>query len=163
MRKMLLMSIKPENMRRILCGDKKIELRRTKPRVSEGDLIVFYASAPKRAICGAATVRNVIEGKPFQLWENHSAIVGITRQAYDEYFSGCNKAFGIVLDTVWSYTNPIGIEEIRNVLVNFRPPRSFRYLSLDEFRKVETLEKNNSLSVIQSLSHGSRRKKGQIP
>jgi predicted transcriptional regulator len=133
------MSIKPENMHKILCGEKEIELRRTKPRVSEGDLIVFYASSPKRAICGAATVRSVIEGKLCQVWENHATKVGITRQIYNDYYSGCKKAFGIVLDAVWSYNNPIGLEEIRGVLVNFRPPRSFRYLSLHEVRMVEML------------------------
>ena len=145
-RKMILMSIKPEYMHEILEGDKQIELRRTKPRVSEGDLVVFYVSSPQKMIRGAASVKRVIEGTPSQIWETYSDSIGIAKQNYDEYFSGAKKAFGIMLDTIWAYANPIGLQEMRGILVNFSPPRSYRYLSSEERKIVENLERESSLT-----------------
>lgn len=140
-RKMLLMSVKPQHMRKILDGNKTIELRRTKPKISNGDLIVFYASSPQKAIQGAATVGNIIEGNPCQLWKDYHAQFGITMDEFNEYFSGSKKAFGSVLETVWIYNNPIGLLEIREVVDSFMPPRSFRYLSKEEYRMVSSLKK----------------------
>ena len=147
-RKMLLMSIKPAYIKKILEGEKTVELRRTRPKLSQGDLIVFYASSPQKAIRGAATVGSIIEGTPADVWAANCGKIGIDKRAYDEYFSGSKKAFGIVLETVWAYANPIGIEEMRGLFDNFMPPQSFRYLSKEESRVVETLEK------ITARTHG---------
>lgn len=140
MRKMLLMSIKPTYIQYILNGEKTVELRRTRPRLTPGDLIVFYASSPQKAIKAAATVGSIIEGTPAEIWVRHSKKIGINQQAYDNYFSGSKKAFGIVLDTVWVYVNPIGINELRKLVGNFTAPQSFRYLSKEESKVVENLE-----------------------
>jgi predicted transcriptional regulator len=140
-RKMLLMSIKPSYIQHILNGDKTIELRRTRPRLSPGDLIVFYASSPQKAIRAAATVGNIIEGTPAEVWETNSGKIGIDKRAYDEYFFGSKKAYGIALDTVWAYAKPMGIEEMRSLFDKFMPPQSFRYLSEEESKVVQTLEK----------------------
>ena len=147
-RKMLLMSIKPVYIQQILEGKKTVELRRTRPRVLPGDLIVFYASSPQKAIRAAATVGSIIEGTPAEIWASSAEQIGIDKHAYDEYFSGSKKAYGIALETVWAYAKPMGIEEMRGLFDNFMPPQSYRYLSKEESRVVETLEK------ISARTHG---------
>lgn len=143
---MLLMSIKPTYIQKILEGEKTVELRRTRPKLSQGDLIVFYASSPQKAIRGAATVGRIIEGTPAEVWATNSGKVGIAKRDYDTYFSGSKKAFGIMLETVWAYANPIGIDAMRGLFDNFMPPQSFRYLSMEEFKVVETLERIHALT-----------------
>ena len=140
-RKMLLMSIKPAYIQQIINGAKTIELRKKRPRVTKGDLIVFYASSPQKAIRAAATVKCIIEGTPEEIWESSWEQFGINRHVYNDYFAESKRAYGIVLDTVWVYAKPIGIEEMRNLFDNFMPPQSFRYLSKEESKVVETLER----------------------
>jgi len=147
---MLLMSIKPAYIQKILEGKKTVELRRTRPKLSQGDLIVFYASSPQKAIRGAATVEKIIEGSPAEVWATSSEQVGISKRDYDKYFSGSKKAFGIMLETVWAYANPIGIDAMRGLVNNFMPPQSFRYLSMEEFKMVEMLEKMHALTEERS-------------
>lgn len=139
--KMLLMSIKPEYMQKILTGNKTIELRRTRPKVAEGDLIIFYASSPRKAILGAATVISVVAGAPSSIWRKYKREVGITKAVYDSYYSYCNKAYGIILDSVWAYDSPISLEKIRELWDGFVPPQSYRYLSKDEYLLVSSLNK----------------------
>jgi predicted transcriptional regulator len=162
-RKMLLMSIKPVYIQKIFEGEKTVELRRTRPKLSQGDLIVFYASSPQRAIRGAATVGRIIEGTPAEIWVSNSAKIGITQRDYDAYFSGSKKAFGIVLETVWAYANPIGIDAMRGLFDNFMPPQSFRYLSMEEFKVVETLEKIHALTEERPPYFNKQRRYPCIP
>lgn len=138
---MLLMSIRPSYIQKILEGTKTIELRRTRPKLRQGDLIVFYASSPQKAIRAAATVKTIIEGTPEDVWANNSDKIGVDKSAYDDYFEGSAKAFGIVLETVWAYVKPVGINEMRELFESFMPPQSFRYLSKEESKVVSLLEK----------------------
>lgn len=138
------MSIKPAYIQKILEGEKTVELRRTRPKLSQGDLIVFYATSPQKALRGAATVGRIVEGTPAEVWATNSGKIGIAKHDYNTYFSGSKKAFGIVLETVWAYTTPIGIEEMRGLFDNFMPPQSFRYLSKEEAKVVETLKRTSA-------------------
>lgn len=140
-RKMLLMSIKPAYIKKILNGEKTVELRRSRPKLSQGDLIVFYASAPQKAIRCAATVGSIVEGTPADVWISNVGKIGIDKRTYDEYFAGSKKAFGIVLDAVWAYANPIGLEAMRTLFVDFMPPQSFRYLSHEEIKVVQSFRR----------------------
>jgi predicted transcriptional regulator len=143
--KMLIMSIKPEYLHKILNGTKTIELRTVKPNVSKGDLIVFYASSPQKAICGAATVLSITEGSPKLIWTKYSDELGIDKVSYDFYFKNRKKAFGIILDTIWKYLQPVQLEKLREAKADFMPPQSFRYLSDCDIDIIKNIDKESRL------------------
>jgi predicted transcriptional regulator len=130
------MSIKPEYLYKILNGSKTIELRKTKPKIKQGDLLIFYASSPSKALSGAALVKGIIEDTPANLWKCYSDKVGIDINSYDSYFSKCTKAYGIILDCVWEY-DPVPLDELRDTITGFFPPQSYRYLSLGDFKLLQ--------------------------
>lgn len=143
--KMLIMSIKPEYLKKILSGSKSIELRKVKPNLSKGDLIIFYASSPQKAICGAATVSSIAEDTPSTIWNSFSDKLGIDKVKYDSYFSNSKKAYAILLDVVWEYLQPVHLNKLREAKADFRPPQSFRYLSDNDVNMLENMEKLKSL------------------
>ena len=58
----LLLSIHPEYAEKIFDGTKRVELRRVRPRLQNGDLVIVYVSSPVKAVCGAFRVDNVVAG-----------------------------------------------------------------------------------------------------
>src|SRR5438876_12316648 len=97
----LLLSIKPRYADAIFSRQKRVELRRVKPRVGPGDLVLIYVSSPRCALEGAFEVERVIEATPTALWGHVSQNAGVTRDEFDEYFGDREKAYAIVVRKVW--------------------------------------------------------------
>ena len=56
----LLISIKPKYAEQIFNGEKTVELRRVKTRLTTGDLVLVYVTSPKQALIGYFKVEKVI-------------------------------------------------------------------------------------------------------
>lgn len=80
----------------ILAGDKLYEYRRRMPKrpISQ---IVIYETAPMSRVVGTVDVCGVLEGEPGELYEMTSYGAGISREDYDEYLRGCEKAYAFEL------------------------------------------------------------------
>ncbi|HEY9294972.1 MAG TPA: hypothetical protein VIQ31_01115, partial [Phormidium sp.] len=60
----LLLSIKPEYAKKIFKDQtKKVELRRVRTRLTEGDIVLVYVSSPEKVFVGSFEVEGVIESK----------------------------------------------------------------------------------------------------
>lgn len=127
------MSIKPKYAKQIVCGNKKIELRKRIPTISKGDMIVFYESTPVKHITLYCEVSDIIEMSPLKLWDKYCNLLAIERESYEAYFSDRSTAYGIKLKNI------VRIESIELCQLSngLRPPQSYRYLSEEEFRTVE--------------------------
>ena len=125
----ILMSVRPEYAERILRGEKTVELRRVRPRISNGDVIVMYVSSPKREIRALLEVEEVLQGHPSALWTAVGDSAGVTAQEYDEYFKGAATGIGISLRVVEHLKEPVTLEELRAMSPGFRPPQSYRYIA----------------------------------
>lgn len=123
----LFMSIRPQFVEAILAGTKTVELRRTRPNVEVGSLVIFYSSTPTRAIVGWASLAGMVEGTPCQLWDNHGARTAIAEDEYDTYFAGAEAAYGLELEDVVQAVKPVPLATIRSL--GIEPPQSWRYLS----------------------------------
>jgi len=121
----LLLSIKPRYADAIFAREKRVELRRVKPRVGPGDLVLIYVSSPRCALEGAFEVERVLEAKPSALWGHVSERAGINRAEFDDYFGEREMAYAIVVRKVWRLT-PVTLSTMRRVKV--RPPQSYQYL-----------------------------------
>lgn len=128
----LLLSIRPEHAKKIFIGSKKVELRRVKPKLNQGDTVLIYVSSPTKSLVGGFEVDSIIEGSPEDIWEQVEGIAGINIEEYNKYFDGSKRAYGIAIRNTWSLDNPLGLSELKNRWKNFHPPQSFKYVSFDE-------------------------------
>lgn len=124
----LLISIRPRFAEAILSGVKSIELRRTRPRVLPGTMVLLYASSPRMAVIARARVSRIVEDEPHRIWHDHEDAVGITAQEFVEYFEGARIAYGLVLTEVTAL-EPLPIAGLR--ALGLEPPQSWRYLASD--------------------------------
>lgn len=126
----LLLSIRPRYADLFFSGRKKAELRRVRPRVKKGDLVLLYVSAPTKALMGAFQVKEVFQGTPTQIWRKAESHVGITKQEFDSYYSGLSCGFAILASQVWKLERPIRLSRLKQRWVRFSPPQGYRYVKI---------------------------------
>ena len=129
MNKVLLLSIRPAFSEKIFSGEKRVELRRLRPSVHAGDLVLVYTSSPSCELTGAFVVHAVKESTPDTLWAEVHTTCGITREQYDAYYRGSKKAYGIMVDRAWRLDVPLKLASMRKRQARFHPPQSYRYLT----------------------------------
>lgn len=127
-RKYLFLSIKPEFAKKIMAGQKTIELRKLRPHISIGDYVIIYASTPLRKVIGYARIKSIIECSPAEMWSTYHNSLGIDEARFAKYYSGHSSAIGIELEKIHQCRN-ISLEQLRMIDSNFRPPQGFRYIS----------------------------------
>lgn len=127
--KMLLLSVKPEYASKIFVGSKTVELRRTRPKLNEGDLVVVYVSSPVKAIQGAFEIGQILSGSPAGLWKKVKDRSGLTWDEFSAYFTGAEIGYALEIRKTWIYKAPIKLHCIRKLWHDFNPPQSYRYLS----------------------------------
>lgn len=101
----MLLSIKPKYAKVILEGKKLYEFRKNRPQ-KDVDQIIFYASSPQKEVVGEATIEEIIEGSPKEIWEIAKSASGITKKAFMAYYKGKEKAFAYKLKDVMVYDRP---------------------------------------------------------
>jgi len=130
----LFLSIKPEFAEKILTGEKRVELRRTRPKIEPGDLILLYATAPWKRVTGYCTVECVMHGRPAHLWPEVRDRCAIKRSHYDAYFCGATTAFGIEVSNPHRFEDDLGLADLKDRCPDFRVPQSYRYVAYLEAR-----------------------------
>lgn len=132
----LLISIRPRFVDLIFSGKKKVELRRVKPRVQAGDLVVIYASGKTKGMVGAFEVRGVTAATPGLIWKKHNGGSGLTKDEFDDYFSDAAIGYAIQIGKVWKIQEPVPLNTLRKRRAGFRPPQSYHYWKLDELLQI---------------------------
>lgn len=124
----LLLSVRPRFASSILDGTKTAEVRRQRPAVNPGTLVIIYATKPVGAIVGTARISRISSGSPDDMWEQHHESTGITRFEFNTYLSGAETAYILTLHNIQKLEPLLTLEQIR-ADTTFQPPQSFRYLS----------------------------------
>lgn len=131
--KVVLLSIHPKYSDMIFNGSKSVELRRIRPKVMPGDLLVIYASTPKKSVVGIVTVEKVVEKHVHELWEEVKDLSGVSYDQFIYYFSGAATGCGIYLHQQFRYSQTcISLKELKDAWKGFHPPQSYRYLNHKE-------------------------------
>ena len=128
--KTLLLSIRPKYAELIFSGRKTAELRRVRPQLQEGDLVLIYVSAPVKALMGSFKVQRVIHGSPRDLWSEVGKHSGLTKKEFEIYYSGLSLGFAIFASKVWRLEHPIKLSRLKQRWNGFSPPQGFRYVTL---------------------------------
>ncbi len=123
----LMLSVRPKYAYRILDGQKKFELRKTRPRIQEGGWILLYVSSPEKALKAVVCVGSVISGSPKSIWRTIGSACGITKGEYDTYFEEVETAYAIEINIVHELGTPVPLSSIRRVLPEFHPPQIYQY------------------------------------
>lgn len=122
----LLLSIKPRFADAIFRGEKTFELRRVRPRVEAGSLVLVYVTTPRCALEGAFEVKAVLEDSPQRLWGRIGAKCGVTKSEFTAYFSGADLGYAIEIARSWTLDDQISLNAMRDCSI--RPPQSYQYL-----------------------------------
>lgn len=115
----VILSIKPEYVAEIKAGRKRFEFRKTIFR-QKVEKVYIYASSPVSKVVGEFEPVDVITGNPAAVWKQTSKLSGITKAFYDEYFSGKQTAYAIVIQNLKMY------DKVKTL--PFHAPQSFRYI-----------------------------------
>ena len=129
----LVLSLTPANARRILAGQKRIEIRRKFSTRWIGHRMNLYSSSPEMSLVGEASVSGVVSGSPDEIWNRFGLQIGCTKQEFATYVSGAGEVYAIELEDVCRYKAPIGLAQISYLLrEQLRPPQS--YFSIEKNR-----------------------------
>ena len=128
----LLLSIRPRFADSIFAGTKTVELRRVKPRIQNGDLVVVYASGTTKGIVGAFEVAGVTAATPNSIWRKYNGGSGLSKREFDDYFKGVDVGYAIRVGKCWQLSEPILLNKLRERREGFRPPQSYHYWKLED-------------------------------
>lgn len=122
----VLLSIKPEYAEKILNGKKRFEFRKAIPKASGVTTVVIYATMPVGKVIGEFDIDKFLCEHPNDLWKITSKFSGISREFFDEYFSGRDRAHAIKVGKARRYEKPL---DLKSVLHSGVAPQSFCYLN----------------------------------
>lgn len=120
----ILLSIKPEYVKKIFFGEKKYEYRK---RLSQEpvDRIIVYSTDPEQKVVGEIEVTGTLQMSPTRLWEQTKRDAGISREKFRKYFKGCKAAFAYQLGETTMYEAP---KELSDYGIS-QAPQSFVYIN----------------------------------
>lgn len=124
------MSIKAKYARKILSGEKKIEVRRLFSKKWKGSKVSIYASGSERSLVGEASIKEIVVDKPENIWSRFSGHLGCTKEEFDKYTASKNKVYAVMLEDAVPYQKSISIKEISSLMKeNLRPPQNYYNLN----------------------------------
>ena len=126
-----IISIKPRFVDAIKAGRKHYEFRR-RPMLRNVEKCFIYATAPISAIVGEFEIANVLCAAPHELWEKTNRAAGIAKSDFDLYFTGCTKAYALVIKNFKKYPRPIAL---RDAFPGAPIPQSYIYVRTADSEK----------------------------
>ena len=120
----ILLSINPEYVKKIFDGTKWFEFRKVKCK-SDVDSILIYETSPTMKVVGEARIKNIITGKPSEVWRKTKSGSGISKVFFDHYYGNRKRAIVYELDNVIKYDVPLNLVSYGVI----QAPQSFRYVN----------------------------------
>ena len=126
----ILLSIKPEFVKKILSHEKLYEFRKSifKQKVER---IYIYSTYPVKKIVGYFEVTDIICGSPEELWELFSDVSGICENEFFKYYLDVEEGFAIKIDNLVIFDEFIDM----NMFDEFKAPQSFCYVENNDCLK----------------------------
>jgi len=119
----VLLSIKPEFVKKIISGEKKVEFRR-KIFKRNVRIIVVYASYPWKSVIGEFVIEDIIKSNLQRLWEITKHEAGIDEKFFWQYFAGKDYGYAIKIKDFLLYKKKLDIEKH----FGLKPPQSYVYI-----------------------------------
>ncbi len=121
----VLLSIKPEYVKKIFDGTKKYEFRKSLFRRSDIKFVVIYASAPIKRVVGEFEIDDILSDDVNAVWEKTKRYSGISKEFYNSYFQKKKVANAIQIGHLTKYkvTRALSYYNLTQA------PQSFCYIS----------------------------------
>lgn len=127
----ILISVQKRYFESIVSGKKSVELRRRAPKISHGSRIWLYCKSPIATVAAVCKLQH-IETLPIEeIWEHHKHSLAISKPEFDDYLHGRESATALVIRDVQLLRNPVHLDAIRSIKINFQPPQFFMHLRDD--------------------------------
>lgn len=123
----VIISIQPQHVANILSRQKTVEFRTVCFKLPVKKVYI-YSSKSTKQIVGYFTVKEIIEGTPETVFRKCGKAGMATLWGLRGYFSKRNRGFGIVMDKVVKFREPI---DPYKVIPNFTAPQNYRFLDAD--------------------------------
>lgn len=120
MKKILLISIHPKFVEKILTGEKRFEFRKHVPSCKISHILI-HATTPEKRLVAIAEVEQILQAPPSVLWEQTKYAAGIPRSFFREYFYGSKKAIAFQLGRVFPIPENVAQQ------IAYWPPQSYSY------------------------------------
>ncbi|WP_298500833.1 hypothetical protein [uncultured Methanobrevibacter sp.] len=119
----LIISIKPQFVRKILSEEKKYEFRRRIYK-QEVNKIYIYQTLPDAGIIAYFTPGKIIKDTPQNLWKNFKEVSGTTEEHLLNYLHDKDEAYAIEITNLKIFEEPFIPEGIN-------APQSYKYIEYD--------------------------------
>ena len=135
----VIFSIKPRYAEKIFEGEKKVELRKTRPqRLKEGSFVLVYASSPLSILYGIFRVKKIEELPTKKIRNKINKIACVDIDFFDEYYRYSKTCVLIHVGETWLLSDFLSTKELSKFQKSFYPPQSFRYAKRNESKFLET-------------------------
>ena len=123
----IILSIRPQYSRKILRGQKTVELRRRFPESTvRGTIAHIYATSPVQAMVGRAEISDIIRLPVSTIWREYAGKALVEKKDFDSYFAGLKEGVALKFENVRQLPRYLHLPELRERF-NFEPPQSFLY------------------------------------
>ena len=102
--------IKEEFVKKIFQGTKAYEYRKSLCK-EEVTTIVIYESRGRGLVVGEFEITERLCDTPDNLWERTKEYSGISKDSFDTYFKGCNRAYAYGIGNVNIFIKPKTLED----------------------------------------------------
>lgn len=139
--KMILLSVKPFYLDKILNGSKIIELRKRVGVSFRPDTKIYlYASSPVKAIVGTVSLK-AVEKVPLDetTYEKHNIFnkACISESDFNDYFSHSDSCYFLHIEYPKLANSPVPLRKLR--LMEIIPPQSFCYLDSGKITAIDSI------------------------
>ncbi len=125
----IIISIKPNFVDKILCGEKTVELRTRRANIQPGTKMWIYSTLPRGEICAFASVEYVYTDTPESIWAQYSEEIAITEKEFWEYVGDRDAVSVIKMSQVDSVKSGVTLKKIKDKIGSFNPPQFFMRLT----------------------------------
>ena len=120
-----MLSMHPRYAEAVFSGVKKVEFRRRSIAIPVSGRVWVYATRPIMGIMGHMKVQEVVCDRPKHLWHRYSAVGGIDAEAFNRYFSGCDRGYALVIGDAVPLPDVVHLGQIREACARFNPPQFY--------------------------------------
>jgi predicted transcriptional regulator len=119
----MLLSINPGHVENILNGTKHYEFRKVRCRDGIKKMLI-YSTAPDKMVVAEAWIEDILVDTIDAVWNITNELSGITREFYEAYYVGKEKAVAYKLSNVKRFPEPKSLSDFGLRCA----PQSFAYV-----------------------------------
>ena len=123
--KIIILSIHPNHIEKILSGEKRYEYRKRIPQ--DINYIIVYATAPTKKIVAIIEVDMVMQDTPQKIWDVTQNESGVSYEFFMNYFNDLSIGYAIKFRNIYKLPTPIDITIIDGVKC---APQAYVYVNM---------------------------------